>query len=98
MKKTEERADADQQRLAYVPDLPLPGRATNRHQLINRLDQPAWGAGQITTLTTPPATANAIFHATGKRLRNVPLNAAQGRGRGGGDAGDDGGDRGCNGD
>jgi nicotinate dehydrogenase subunit B len=53
--------------------------------LINHPDQPAWGAGEITTLTTPPAIANAIFHATGKRMRNVPLNPAQGRGRGGGD-------------
>ena len=46
--------------------------------LINHPDQPAWGAGEITTLTTPPAIANAIFNATGQRLRNVPLNPAQG--------------------
>jgi nicotinate dehydrogenase subunit B len=50
--------------------------------LINHPDQPAWGAGEITTLTTPPAIANAIFHATGQRMRSVPLNASQGaRGR-----------------
>ena len=57
--------------------------------LINHADQPAWGAGEITTLTTPPAIANAIFHATGQRLRSVPLNPAQGatRGGGGGDQG-----------
>jgi CO/xanthine dehydrogenase Mo-binding subunit len=46
--------------------------------LINHPDQPAWGAGKITTMTTPPAIANAIFHATGQRLRSVPLNPAQG--------------------
>jgi CO/xanthine dehydrogenase Mo-binding subunit len=52
--------------------------------LINHPDQPAWGAGEITTLTTPPAIANAIFHATGQRMRSVPLNAGQAA-RGGGD-------------
>jgi CO/xanthine dehydrogenase Mo-binding subunit len=41
--------------------------------LINHPDQPAWGAGEVTTLTTPPAIANAIFHGTGKRLRSIPL-------------------------
>ena len=57
-------------------------------RLINHPDQPAWGAGEITTLTPPPAIANAIFHATGQRLRSVPLNpsqAARGRDRGGDD-------------
>jgi nicotinate dehydrogenase subunit B len=46
--------------------------------LINHPDQPAWGAGEITTLTTAPAIANAIFDATGQRMRRVPLNPAQG--------------------
>jgi nicotinate dehydrogenase subunit B len=66
--------------------------------LINHPDQPAWGAGEITTLTTPPAIANAIFDATGQRMRSVPLNPAQGstppaggQGGGGGGGGDDGG-------
>jgi nicotinate dehydrogenase subunit B len=45
--------------------------------LIDHPEQPAWGAGEITTLTTPPAIANAIFDATGKRLRSVPLNPGQ---------------------
>ena len=45
--------------------------------LINHPDQPAWGAGEVTTLTTPPAIANAVFHATGTRLRSLPLNAGQ---------------------
>ena len=35
--------------------------------LIDHPDQPAWGAGEITTLTTPPAIANAVFDATGAR-------------------------------
>ncbi|MBV9580698.1 MAG: xanthine dehydrogenase family protein molybdopterin-binding subunit [Chloroflexi bacterium] len=60
--------------------------------LINHPDQPAWGAGEITTLTTPPAIANAIFHATGQRLQSVPLNPGQAARGGGGDAaGGDGG-------
>jgi CO/xanthine dehydrogenase Mo-binding subunit len=59
--------------------------------LINHPDQPAWGAGEITTLTTPPAIGNAIYHATGNRLRSLPLNPGQAP-RGGGDEGE--GDRG----
>jgi CO/xanthine dehydrogenase Mo-binding subunit len=53
--------------------------------LINHPDQPAWGAGEITTLTTPPAIANAIFQATGQRMRTIPLNPSQGAPQGGGD-------------
>jgi CO/xanthine dehydrogenase Mo-binding subunit len=45
--------------------------------LINHPDQPSWGAGEVATLTTPPAIANAIYHATGNRLRSVPLNPGQ---------------------
>jgi CO/xanthine dehydrogenase Mo-binding subunit len=59
--------------------------------LINHPDQPAWGAGEISTLTTAPAIANAIFHATGQRLRSVPLNPGQAA-RGGGDRDQGGGD------
>jgi nicotinate dehydrogenase subunit B len=51
--------------------------------LINHPDQPAYGAGEPATLTTAPAIANAIFDATGQRLRSVPLNPSQGRGPGG---------------
>jgi CO/xanthine dehydrogenase Mo-binding subunit len=62
--------------------------------LINHPDQPAWGAGEVTTLTTPPAIANAIFHATGQRMRSVPLNPGQaargGRDRDEGPGGDQG--------
>jgi nicotinate dehydrogenase subunit B len=59
--------------------------------LINHPDQPAWGSGEISTLTTAPAIANAIFDATGQRMRSVPLNPGQAA-RGGGD--DEGGGRG----
>jgi nicotinate dehydrogenase subunit B len=62
-------------RFQDIPDIDI--------TLINHPDQPAYGAGEISTLTTAPAIANAIFDATGQRLRNVPLNPAQGRGGGG---------------
>jgi nicotinate dehydrogenase subunit B len=43
--------------------------------LLNHPDQPAWGAGECATLTTGPAIANALFWATGARVRDVPLTA-----------------------
>jgi len=42
-------------------------------ELINRPDQPAVGAGEATTSAIAPAIANAIFNATGVRLRTVPF-------------------------
>ncbi len=41
--------------------------------LINRLDQPALGAGEPSTVTTAAAVANAIFDAAGIRLRQIPF-------------------------
>jgi len=41
--------------------------------LINRPDQPALGAGEPSTITTAAALANAIFDATGARLRQIPF-------------------------
>jgi nicotinate dehydrogenase subunit B len=41
--------------------------------LINRPDEPALGAGEPATITTAAAVANAIFDATGVRLRQVPF-------------------------
>ncbi len=45
--------------------------------LINRPDQPALGAGEPSTVTTAAAVANAIFDATGIRLRQVPFTPAR---------------------
>ncbi len=41
--------------------------------LIDHPDQPAVGAGEPATITTAPAIANAIFHATGARVRQIPF-------------------------
>jgi len=41
--------------------------------LIDRPDQPALGAGEPSTCTTAAAVANAIFDATGARLREIPF-------------------------
>ena len=42
-------------------------------ELINRTDQPALGAGEPATVTVAAAVANAIFDATGVRLRQIPF-------------------------
>src|SRR5262249_41126998 len=41
-------------------------------QAIDRPDQPVWGAGEVLITNGPAAIANAIFDATGKRLRQLP--------------------------
>jgi CO/xanthine dehydrogenase Mo-binding subunit len=41
--------------------------------LINRPDQPAVGAGEPATITTAAAVANAVYDATGARLRQIPF-------------------------
>jgi len=45
--------------------------------LINRTDKVPVGAGEPTALTIAPAVGNAIFHATGVRLRQTPFTAEQ---------------------
>jgi isoquinoline 1-oxidoreductase beta subunit len=42
-------------------------------QLINRLDLPSSGAGECPLIALAPAIANAVCHATGKRVREMPL-------------------------
>jgi nicotinate dehydrogenase subunit B len=41
--------------------------------LINKPDQPPWGAGEPTAAVIPSAVANAIFDAIGVRVRTVPF-------------------------
>jgi len=40
---------------------------------INRPELPAGGAGEPTHVTIPAAIANAVFDATGVRVRRLPL-------------------------
>jgi nicotinate dehydrogenase subunit B len=53
--------------LSEVPEIEI--------ELINRPDQPAVGAGEPSTVTTAAAVANAVFDATGIRLRQIPFTA-----------------------
>jgi isoquinoline 1-oxidoreductase len=41
--------------------------------LVNRKDLPSAGAGETPIVGLAPAISNAIFAATGKRLRSLPL-------------------------
>jgi isoquinoline 1-oxidoreductase len=41
--------------------------------LVDRKDQPSMGAGETPLIGIAPAVANAIFNATEKRLRSMPL-------------------------
>jgi nicotinate dehydrogenase subunit B len=45
--------------------------------LLNRTDVPATGAGETIITVVPAAIGNAIFNATGARLREVPFTAAR---------------------
>ena len=45
--------------------------------LVNRKDLAPAGAGETPIVGIAPAIANAIFDATGKRIRSMPLNAQQ---------------------
>ena len=44
--------------------------------LINRLDKPQLGAGECTITLSASAIGNAVFKATGARLRQVPFTPA----------------------
>jgi CO/xanthine dehydrogenase Mo-binding subunit len=45
--------------------------------LIDRPEQPLWGAGEAATVPVAAALGNAFFDATGARLRRVPFTAAR---------------------
>ena len=46
-------------------------------ELIDRPSEPSLGAGEAATSPIPPAIANAIFDATGARVREVPFTPAR---------------------
>jgi CO/xanthine dehydrogenase Mo-binding subunit len=45
--------------------------------LIDRPGEPSWGAGEPTACAIPAAIGNAVFDATGARLRAVPFTPDQ---------------------
>ena len=48
--------------------------------LINRVDEPAMGSGENAMTAIPAAVANAIFDATGARVRRLPFTPARSEG------------------
>ena len=45
--------------------------------LLNRPDVPSVGAGETPIIAIAPAIANAVFHATGTRVREMPIQLTQ---------------------
>ena len=73
-----ERVTFDDKRITSLdwgtyPILTFPEVPEIETHLINRSDLPSLGAGEGTQGPTPAALANAIFDATGVRLRDLPL-------------------------
>jgi nicotinate dehydrogenase subunit B len=62
---------------ASYPILRFPGAPQVDVILIDRPDQPLLGAGEASTTPVAAAIANAVFDATGVRLRTVPFTAAR---------------------
>ncbi|ROO37505.1 xanthine dehydrogenase family protein molybdopterin-binding subunit [Salinisphaera orenii] len=58
---------------AGYPILTFPEMPEVEIALIDRPDQPSTGAGEPASVPIPAAIANAVFDATGQRLRAVPL-------------------------
>jgi isoquinoline 1-oxidoreductase len=52
-------------RFADVPELDI--------HLLNRPDLPSAGGGETPIIAIAPAIANAVYHATGERLRQMPI-------------------------
>lgn len=59
-----------QYRVPHFSDLPQ-----IQVEIVDRKDQPSMGAGETPLLGLAPAVGNAIFNATGIRLRSLPLMA-----------------------
>jgi nicotinate dehydrogenase subunit B len=57
------------------PILTFPEVPALEFELIQRLDQPPLGAGEAASTPVPAALGNAVFDATGVRLRTVPFRA-----------------------
>ena len=57
------------------PILTFPEVPALEFELIQRLDQPPLGAGEAASTPVPAALGNAVFDATGVRLRTAPFRA-----------------------
>ena len=73
-----EEANFDRARVTSVdwagyPVLRFPEAPSVEVVLINRPNEPLLGAGEAATAPVPAAVANAVFDATGARLRTVPF-------------------------
>ena len=62
---------------ASYPILTFPDVPALDIDLVNRPDLPPLGVGEASCTPVPAALANAIFDATGVRLRSVPLTSAK---------------------
>ena len=62
---------------ASYPILTFPEVPALEFELIQRLDQPPLGVGEAASTPVPAALGNAVFDATGVRLRTVPFRAAR---------------------
>jgi CO/xanthine dehydrogenase Mo-binding subunit len=75
-----EEVTFDQSRVTSVdwaryPILTFPEAPALQVELIDRPEQPAYGAGEAASAPVAAALANAVFDATGVRLRSVPFTA-----------------------
>jgi nicotinate dehydrogenase subunit B len=59
------------------PILTFPNVPDVKIDLIDQPNEVPWGAGEPTTSVVPSAIANAVFDATGARLRSVPFRPAK---------------------
>ena len=62
---------------ASYPILTFPDAPDVRVQLIDRPAEVPWGAGEPACAVVPSAISNAIFDATGARLRSVPFTSSK---------------------
>jgi nicotinate dehydrogenase subunit B len=58
---------------ASYPILTFPEIPEIVYDLINRPEEPPWGAGEPSAAVVPCAISNAVFDAAGVRLRSVPF-------------------------
>jgi CO/xanthine dehydrogenase Mo-binding subunit len=62
---------------ASYPILTFPDIPDVVIELIDRPNEPPWGGGEPSAAIVPAAISNAVFEATGARLRSVPFTPAK---------------------